>query len=401
MASAEQVGLNKTWELSLYELHRTPQDAITDNTEIAVSPRSLHSELMCPICLDMLKKTMTTKECLHRFCSDCIITALRSGNKECPTCRKKVASKRALRPDPNFDLLISKIYPSRDEYEAHQERVLAKLNKSHSQAALVNSITEGIKLQSQNRTQRAKKNANESENASNTASYNNTPNVSAPTTPNPSLNIANQSDSSQGATALNSSSGVNVNSQNSNSVSQPASSPAISGTTSRNSTTPSPNPANQISRPNKRPKTLQTSENDSSSAEAETGGGDSMVDTEGEGPSEPLMLNEIELVFKPHPTEMAGDNSLIKALKENSIRYIKTTANATVDHLSKYLAMRLTLDLDTELSESDRLLNFCIYIAPSAGQLVVLSGSQTLRQVNDKFWRVNRPLEMYYSWKKT
>jgi len=58
---------NKTWELSLYELHRTPQEVITDNTEIAVSPRSLHSELMCPICLDMLKNTMTTKECLHRF----------------------------------------------------------------------------------------------------------------------------------------------------------------------------------------------------------------------------------------------------------------------------------------------------------------------------------------------
>ncbi|XP_018364500.1 PREDICTED: E3 ubiquitin-protein ligase RING1 isoform X2 [Trachymyrmex cornetzi] len=373
------VGLNKTWELSLYELHRTPQDAITDSTEIAVSPRSLHSELMCPICLDMLKKTMTTKECLHRFCSDCIITALRSGNKECPTCRKKLVSKRSLRPDPNFDLLISKIYPSRDEYEAHQERVLAKLNKSHSQAALVNSITEGIKLQSQNRPQRSRKNANESENASNATSYNNTPNISAPTTPNPSTNVANQSDSSQSATGpLNS-----------------------GGTTSRNSTTPSPNPANQISKPSKRQKSLQNSENDSSSAEAETGGGDSMVDTEGEGPSEPLMLNEIELVFKPHPTEMAGDNSLIKALKENSIRYIKTTANATVDHLSKYLAMRLTLDLDTELSESDRLLNFCIYIAPSPGQLVVLSGSQTLRQVNDKFWRVNRPLEMYYSWKKT
>lgn len=63
----------------------------------------------CPICLDMLKKTMTTKECLHRFCSDCIITALRSGNKECPTCRKKLVSKRSLRPDPNFDCLISVI----------------------------------------------------------------------------------------------------------------------------------------------------------------------------------------------------------------------------------------------------------------------------------------------------
>lgn len=37
---------NKTWDLSLYELNRKPQEMITDNTEIAVSPRSLHSELM-------------------------------------------------------------------------------------------------------------------------------------------------------------------------------------------------------------------------------------------------------------------------------------------------------------------------------------------------------------------
>lgn len=144
--------------------------------------------------------------------------------QECPTCRKKLVSKRSLRPDPNFDLLISKIYPSRDEYEAHQERVLAKLNKSHSQAALVNSITEGIKLQSQNRPQRSRKNINESENTSGTASYNNTPNVSAPTTPNPAVTAANQSDSSQSATGP-----TNTNNSNSNSASQPASSPAVSG----------------------------------------------------------------------------------------------------------------------------------------------------------------------------
>ena len=123
----ENIASGKTWELSLYELHRTPQEPITDKTEIAVSPRSLHSELMCPICLDMLKNTMTTKECLHRFCQECIITALRSGNKECPTCRKKLISKRSLRPDPNFDALIAKIYPNRDEYDAHQEKLLAKL----------------------------------------------------------------------------------------------------------------------------------------------------------------------------------------------------------------------------------------------------------------------------------
>ena len=58
--------IERSWDLSLYELHRTPQEAITDETEIAVSARSLQSELTCPICLDMLTSTMTTKECLHR-----------------------------------------------------------------------------------------------------------------------------------------------------------------------------------------------------------------------------------------------------------------------------------------------------------------------------------------------
>ncbi|RXN39055.1 oxysterol-binding -related 7-like isoform X1 [Labeo rohita] len=173
-----------------------------DSTEIAVSPRSLHSELMCPICLDMLKNTMTTKECLHRFCSECIVTALRSGcdrifrseaffgpvvctfasvgdlslsaafllfppcrNKECPTCRKKLVSKRSLRADPNFDALISKMYPSRDEYEAHQDKVLEQLSRLHNQEALSSSIEQGLRMQARHRAQRVRKLHPESENA--------------------------------------------------------------------------------------------------------------------------------------------------------------------------------------------------------------------------------------------
>lgn len=378
---------NKTWDLSLYELQRKPQEIITDNTEIAVSPRSLHSELMCPICLDMLKKTMTTKECLHRFCSDCIITALRSGNKECPTCRKKLVSKRSLRPDPNFDLLISKIYPSREEYEAIQEKVMAKFNQTQSQQALVNSIKEGIKLQSQNRPTRYRKGGDSDrdhrEHSSHHSSNNNSNSGSA------------QQAVGGGASASCNNHRVNDEASDSRNASNP---PSVRST-------PSPVPSNSSSSKPKRAMSVPTSER---SEESESDSqmdcrteGDSTIDTEGEGSSELGINDEIELVFKPHPTEMAGDNQLMKALKENCVRYIKTTANATVDHLSKYLATRMTLDLGADLPEAYRMINFCIYIAPQPQQLVILNGNQTLHQVNDKFWKVNKPMEMYYSWKKS
>jgi len=78
-----------------------------------------------PLCGLFLVTVLTILWVCDRFCQECIVTALRSGNKECPTCRKKLVSKRSLRPDPNFDALINKIYPNRDDYNAHQEHVLA------------------------------------------------------------------------------------------------------------------------------------------------------------------------------------------------------------------------------------------------------------------------------------
>ncbi|CDW59568.1 E3 ubiquitin protein ligase RING2 A [Trichuris trichiura] len=140
---------NKYWELSEYDLNRTRHDPITDDTKVELSPRALSSELMCPICLDMLRNTMTTKECLHRFCQECITTALRSGNKECPTCRSKLVSKRSLRPDPNYDGIISRIYPNREEYDEMQQRALLRLSQYHSTESLQRNIEEGMKFQSQ------------------------------------------------------------------------------------------------------------------------------------------------------------------------------------------------------------------------------------------------------------
>lgn len=48
-------------------------------------------------------------------------------------------------------LIPGKIYPSRDEYEAHQERVLARISKHNNQQALSHSIEEGLKIQAMTR----------------------------------------------------------------------------------------------------------------------------------------------------------------------------------------------------------------------------------------------------------
>ncbi|GFO00944.1 E3 ubiquitin-protein ligase ring2-like [Plakobranchus ocellatus] len=327
---------NKTWELSLYELHRTPQDAITDNTEIAVSPRSLHSELMCPICLDMLKNTMTTKECLHRFCQECIITALRSGNKECPTCRKKLVSKRSLRPDPNFDALISKIYPSRDEYEAHQERLMAKLNKHHNTTALTNSIEEGLRLQALNRAQRVRKQ---------------------------NTDRRNDEESNDGN---------------------------VSESLGDNDESVSAEPSHM--KPIKH-------FSDDSSAENSTGEA-SMSEHLSRGSPEPAtshLINDIELIFKPHPQDADAD-------PVTQTRYIKTTANATVDHLAKYLAIRLSMDTasdgdDDDMTSSSKL--FDIFVGSQPGHYVLLNGPTTLEQIKERYWKINKPLKIFYSVRKS
>uniref|UniRef100_A0A4W5RXT6 RING-type E3 ubiquitin transferase n=2 Tax=Hucho hucho TaxID=62062 RepID=A0A4W5RXT6_9TELE len=356
---------SKTWELSLYELHRSPQEAIMDGTEIAVSPRSLHSELMCPICLDMLKNTMTTKECLHRFCSDCIVTALRSGNKECPTCRKKLVSRRSLRRDSNFDALISKIYPSRDEYEAHQDRVLERLNRLHNKQALSSSIEEGLRMQALHRAQRVRKPAQESDNTT----------------------FSGGEDNGDARSHLS------HDSAPSHAPLPPSHTPSEAG--------PSRNP--------KRPRV-----SDESGPEVDGGSPTAPLRHHKEGPG-----SEIELVFRPHPL-------LVNTQDYSQTRYVKTTANATVDHLSKYLALRIALEERQRDSQSDAAMEkgkeggeagakgeksagggaslknvsekqYTIYITTLGGQFSTLNGSLTLELVNEKYWKVRKPLELYYA----
>lgn len=323
MANSKTAVIGKNWDLTPYELHRQPQELITDDTEIAVVPRCLHSELMCPICLDILRNTMTTKECLHRFCHDCIITALRNGNKECPTCREKLASKRGLRPDPNFDMLISKIHPNREEYEAQQERLLANLQHQSSSMTL----EEHLRMQALSRATNASKLKKMS-----------------------SIESTDRSESphSQSEEALH-----------------------------------------PVKKKTKKP----SLNNHSFGTPLEADEAESTVSS---GPSFEAIQPEVELVFHPLPHDG------VRADWPTEKRYIKTTTNATVEHLVKYLSMRHKLErknkgLDDPGDASDESL-FTLYLATGPGQYQPLLPSMTLDEIKQQNFR-NQRIELHYAYK--
>lgn len=103
--------------LNLYDLNRTirklpekDNNAATIEVPNEVIASLISEDLKCRVCLGKLENTLATT-CLHRFCSDCLQRTLRMelGAKmhhECPSCRAKLASRRASKPDNKFDLLV-------------------------------------------------------------------------------------------------------------------------------------------------------------------------------------------------------------------------------------------------------------------------------------------------------
>uniref|UniRef100_H2ZEA9 RING-type E3 ubiquitin transferase n=1 Tax=Ciona savignyi TaxID=51511 RepID=H2ZEA9_CIOSA len=356
------VQTNKTWELTPYELQRTPQEVITDNTEIAVSPRSLHSELMCPICLDMLRNTMTTKECLHRFCSECITTALRSGNKECPTCRKKLVSRRSLRPDPNFDALIAKIYPSRDEYEAHQAKVLQSITRHHNQAALTASIEEGLKSQAASRLQKVKKQDLISV---------------APTQQTQETETGENNDSLRGKENEGPS-----NALGNERISEERESDAAK-------TSPVPKKKRKISE-----ETSATTTSDASSPIPTESSTSCSVEKQS-AKKETLHCSSIEIELHPHPDQTGSK-------LEQLVRFIKTSLHASVNHVAHYIAVRTTLEKQSSSSKGgiietsdENYPNYVISIKENE-EYKVLELSDTLENIQEKYWNnENKPLVYY------
>ena len=97
---------------------------IYEGNEIGVVQiNALNAELRCPICLNLLRQPVAT-ECMHRFCAGCIEKCLRVGKKECPTCRKPVATRRNLRTDHNFMAIITKLYPDLEDFEQEEDALI-------------------------------------------------------------------------------------------------------------------------------------------------------------------------------------------------------------------------------------------------------------------------------------
>jgi len=166
-------------------------------------------------------------------------------------------------------------------------------------------------------------------------------------------------------------------------------------------------------------------------------------------PASTVSVGEVELIFKPHPADVAAAKREAEMNAKNTAsststaaetststaattaaataataatagedgpeatdRFIRTTGNATVDHLSKYLAMRLALEKKAKAmaegeedavsgdpdAEGEGARNYAISISsPSDNSAQIpLDGNWTLDQVHDRYWRSNRPLEMFY-----
>jgi hypothetical protein len=79
--------------------------------------KMLDPEFRCVICLGYLKNTTMVMVCLHRFCGECIHKCIRFGMKDCPSCRKFIPSRRSLKRDENFDMIVQKMVGSATEQE--------------------------------------------------------------------------------------------------------------------------------------------------------------------------------------------------------------------------------------------------------------------------------------------
>lgn len=96
----------------------------------------LYSDFNCLICFRILQRTMVVKDCLHRFCGECIEKCVRIGLRECPQCRLHIASRRSLRSDSIMDTLTLRLFPEAGEFERRHQEILISSNLKQFKSVL-------------------------------------------------------------------------------------------------------------------------------------------------------------------------------------------------------------------------------------------------------------------------
>jgi len=82
---------------------QSPTQTQTSSPSLSPSKRSVRKSIKCPVCLDestvfeVSGRQLVSTVCGHLFCDRCISEVIRT-SKACPSCRKKIASKRAFHP---------------------------------------------------------------------------------------------------------------------------------------------------------------------------------------------------------------------------------------------------------------------------------------------------------------
>lgn len=74
---------------------------------------------------------------------------------------------------------------------------------------------------------------------------------------------------------------------------------------------------------------------------------------------------------------------------------------ATIDHVARYLEMRFNLrsnqPVDPENDENSLGLPFTLYVNAGPAQFDPLPGSMTLIQVHEKYFKKDKPLQLFYA----
>lgn len=142
--------------LKPYDFERLPRaPLVTDDRTIQVPYKALNSELQCPVCMSIIREACVVRECLHRFCRECIHKCLRLGKKECPACRTHVPSRRSCRPDPAFDRLIRTVYCDPEEFAAKQAAAISATNQRENfNSAYTAGASEAVEAQKKMRKRR-------------------------------------------------------------------------------------------------------------------------------------------------------------------------------------------------------------------------------------------------------